>query len=212
MNKDVRRMAQRMLRRAQELGLLTKEGKPLVVDLMEELVAAGEGYRNAHAYRDALSRREPPSLVLEHPDEAGSDFKLVHGRGCWLTMGPFSVHPYLTDEGVVVDVYAKGAEDETIASTWAHNNDAEDAYCDWTGIDIEDVAQWAQAQGVKDFDQLSSEQRLSWMKRYHERDRAKDSGPSSIEKTPCVGCGLPTQVDDEGLCNQCSKDAEGDQR
>ena len=128
MKKEMRRAATRMLARATELGLTTKDGKPVVIDLMEELLAAKEGFRNAHAYRVALDKREAPVLVQECPDESGSDFCLVSGRGFWATMGLFSVHPYLTDEGIVIDVYGKKAEgEESIASTYAFTADAEEA-------------------------------------------------------------------------------------
>jgi hypothetical protein len=128
MKKEMRREATRMLARAAELGLTMKDGKPVVLDLMEELLAAKEGFRNAHAYRAALDSREAPVLVQECPDESGCDFCLVEGRGFWASMGLFSVHPYLTDEGIVIDVYGKKAEsEESIASAYAFTADAEEA-------------------------------------------------------------------------------------
>lgn len=32
----------------------------------------------------------------------------------------------------------------------------------------------------------------------------------STDKTECTGCGLPTQVDDDGLCNQCHDQSDTD--
>lgn len=166
MDKEITRSAQRMLARAKELGVQANSGNPLVIDLMEELLAASQGYRNRHTWRAAMAKREPAALVQEHPDECGNDFKLVHGKGCWLTMGQFSVHPYLTDEGVVVDVYAKGAEDGSIASTWAHDNDAEAALCEWEEIDPEEARAWALKQRASKFDELPAAQRYEWLRKY----------------------------------------------
>lgn len=171
MNKELRRAAQRMLERARSLGLTTREGQPVVIDLMEELLAAGQGFRNAHAWRAALARREPPALVQENPDEAGSDFKLVRGRGCWISMGAFSVHPYLTDEGVVVDIYAKSAEDESLASTYAFDSDAEAAFCEHHGMDLNEALEWAQGSTGSALESASSSQRMKWLRRYVEHRR-----------------------------------------
>lgn len=175
MKKEMQRAAQRMAARAQALGLVTKDGKEPVADLMEELLAASQGFRNAHAWRAAMATREKPVLELESPDEAGCDYKLVEGKGCWLTMGPFSVHPYLTDEGLVVDVYAKGAEDESIASTWVHENDAEAAYAKWEDVDMVNVEAFATENGAKAFDKLPVAERLSWAKRFVQARRSRET-------------------------------------
>lgn len=174
--------ARRMLRRAQELGLKSADGSPLVLDQMTELLAAAEGFRNVHAYVAALARRDSPALEQECPEESNCDYRLVQGKGCWLTMGAFSVHPYLTDEGVVVDVYAKGAEDGSIASTWAMTQDAEAALCEWADVDIEDVAAWALTQGVSAFDALEPLARFDWVRRFaeHRQTAEQTSAPSGV--------------------------------
>ena len=42
----------------------------------------------------------------------------------WVTVGPYSVLLNRTDEGIVIDVYPLGREDgDTVATTWAHDND-----------------------------------------------------------------------------------------
>lgn len=172
--------ARRMLRRAQELGLKSADGSPLVLDQMSELLAAAEGFRNVHAYAAALARRDPPALEQECPEESNCDYRLVQGKGCWLTMGAFSVHPYLTDEGVVVDVYAKGAEDSSIASTWAMTQDAEAALCDWADVSVEEVEAWAATQGVANFDALEPFARFDWVRRFSEhRKTAEQTSASS---------------------------------
>lgn len=51
-----RQIAARMTARAQDLGLQSKTGTPLVIDQLEELLAAGMGYRNAHVARSQVSQ------------------------------------------------------------------------------------------------------------------------------------------------------------
>lgn len=188
MLKQLNKTARKMLARAIQLGLTGKNGSPLVADLMEELIAAAEGYRNAHAYRAALATREAPALVQEHPDEANNDYLLIEGKGCWITMGQYGVHPYLTDDGIVVDVHANGAEFESIATTWAHDSDAEDALCESEAIDIDDVSEWVGLHYKRNFDTETSKARYDWIKRYIEtlKEAAAASAPSAPEPTAAV--------------------------
>lgn len=165
------RNSQKMLKRAEALGLTAKKGTPLTLDHMHELLAALHGFRNAHAYRKSLKEREPAALEQENPAEAGNDYKLVNGRGCWITMGAFSVHPYLTDEGVVVDVYPLKAEIDSIATTYAFNADAEAAYCEHEGIDFEEAQAWAATQGLCDWNQEEPASRMQWLHRFAESRR-----------------------------------------
>ena len=58
--KEEQRAAMRMLKRAQALGLVTKSGTPVVVDQMEELLAAAAGFRNRHAWRASLKEARYP--------------------------------------------------------------------------------------------------------------------------------------------------------
>lgn len=144
MNKDIRSAALRMLTRANALGLTTKSGTEVVVDLMEELLAASQGYRNVHAYRAALAKQEVASPdAAEVPGQL--DIAVAAGQDCWLTMGAFVVHPNLTDEGIVVDVFATGAVDESIASTWATQEDAEVALGEAAGIDPDEAEDYIAA-------------------------------------------------------------------
>jgi len=54
-----------------------------------------------------------------------NDYNLVDGA-CWLELKGFSIRVNSTDEGVVVDVYEKGKEDQDcIASTYAFDSDLE---------------------------------------------------------------------------------------
>jgi hypothetical protein len=147
MNKEIRSAASRMLARATALGLTTKNGSDVVVDLMEELLAASHGYRNAHAYRAAVAKTAPPALDVAATGEL--NVTVEQGQDCWVSIGAFVVHPKLTDEGVVVDVYAKGATDDTIASTWAMQEDAEAALCDQAGVDSDDAEEWVHANSAR---------------------------------------------------------------
>jgi len=167
--------AQKMLKRAQALGLQPKDGKPLVLDHVYELIAAANGYRNQHAYRAALANREPAFLEQENPDEAGSDYRLVSGRGCWISMGAFSVHPYLTDEGVVVDVYPHKAEFDCIASTYAFTTDAEGAYCEHEEIEMDEALSWAAAQGVTNWAEQEQAVRMEWLRRFVQSVQSSDN-------------------------------------
>lgn len=51
---------------------------------------------------------------------------LEKNESLWLTVGLASLHIKRTDEGVIVDLFAKGAEDEEpIASTYAFDSELE---------------------------------------------------------------------------------------
>jgi hypothetical protein len=51
---------------------------------------------------------------------------LDKNESLWLTVGLASLHIKRTDEGIVVDIWAKGAEDEEpIASTYAFDSELE---------------------------------------------------------------------------------------
>ncbi len=68
-----RKRAERALARAQALGLTDRNGKPLVIDQMLELVAAEEGFRNWHAFaahqRKRASGPKTPDIRPDFPQE-----------------------------------------------------------------------------------------------------------------------------------------------
>lgn len=66
--------------------------------------------------------RRPPILNEE------TDAKLCpNAESTWITVKDFSVYIKKTDEGVVVDIYAKGYEDcDCLASCYAFDADAEE--------------------------------------------------------------------------------------
>ena len=58
------------------------------------------------------------------------DYTLSDGKA-WIEVGPFAVRIEKTDEGIVVDVFANGHEDEDeIASCYAFDEEATDYNCE----------------------------------------------------------------------------------
>lgn len=54
------------------------------------------------------------------------DYTLSQGKA-WIEVGPYAIRIEKTDEGVVVDVYANGHENDTeIASCYAFDNEIDD--------------------------------------------------------------------------------------
>jgi DNA polymerase III delta prime subunit len=95
-----------------------------------EHAAVMEGYQSYQAYQahqKEMENWEAPVLVLEAPDEAGTDYRFIgtNNQGVWIRMRNINVKLLLQDEGVVVDMYASGAEDdESFASTYAFYSEA----------------------------------------------------------------------------------------
>lgn len=289
--------AQRMLARATALGLQGKLGQPVVIDQMEELEAARQGFRSNRAARAVLKSRKAAVLTLDSTAEAGNVFNLDESAtDVWIQMAGFNVHLNLTAEGIVADVFALGAENESIGSTYAFNSDAEQALADELNVDYDDLCEWVGLHYKRVYHTETPAKRREWIQRYHEtqmeanqtaanpqldaledigyglrfqfstpsqdggwvweapsdqsegvfsseeealdaawQDAAtqvksiqqlsdeawaqlsleeqcrlvrllghEDLGPVMPEKQCCVECGLPTSVDDDGLCNACS--------
>lgn len=182
MTNEIRKSALRMLARANSLGLVSKTGAPLVVDQIEELIAADHGYRNVHAYKAALASRETPVLVQEHPDEAGNDYKLIAGKGVWIRMGRFSVHPYLSGSGVVVDIHTAHAEDAILDTASASDHDIEDALLTRHGMDdptrLEELEAWVESSENKIYDDESVQSRLALIEKFAAMKSASIFGTS----------------------------------
>lgn len=75
------------------------------------------------------------AAVMCHEELAGQgdeklpdgDYEIAQG-GVWLGSKKFSIRVVENEEGVVMDCYSRGKEGDSspVASTWAHNNDADD--------------------------------------------------------------------------------------
>lgn len=66
-------------------------------------------------------------LSVENNDESpATDYVLdPKANSCWITVDVFSIYIHRTDEGVVVDIFARRNEmDEPMASTYAFTNEA----------------------------------------------------------------------------------------
>lgn len=73
-----------------------------------------------------LAKVKAGVLQLDKNDKnAGSDYTLKRGEKVWLTVKErFSISVHETDEGVVVDIFARGHEDEgSIGSAYAFDNE-----------------------------------------------------------------------------------------
>ena len=113
------------------------------------------------------------ALALSNPAESGSDYVLQEGSpSCWITVGSISVHVRRNtdtgDEGVIVDLYARSEEDESLASTYAFFQDAEEEICTARGIDLDDVAEWVGLHYQRNFEAEPAAARYEWIKRYLE--------------------------------------------
>ncbi|CAM5530074.1 hypothetical protein TMEC54S_00244 [Thauera mechernichensis] len=162
---------------------------------LNECEEPSEGYQDSHealmglieAARDLLAKkaahveervqdRETPALVLVKPEESGSDYVLQDGSpSCRITVGSISVHVRRNtdtgDEGVIVDLFPRGAEDESLASTYAFFQDAEEELCSDRGIDLDDVSEWVGLHYQRNFEAEPAAARYDWIKRYLESHR-----------------------------------------
>lgn len=74
-------------------------------------------------------RSAPLKEVLSLDTPEGTDYTLhKHATSCWITVDNISVYIIRTDEGVVVDLFAKGCEFENgpLASTYVFRSEAQD--------------------------------------------------------------------------------------
>lgn len=173
--KFFKKNAEKMLARATQLGLQDSKGNPVVIDQVSELEAARQGFRNLHACKSALAQEGDAVL------DATSSNEYVLKQGAddvWIHMGPFKIRLYFTDEGMVTDIYAVGADSETIASTYAANTETVDAVAAELDVDLDDVAEWVGLHYRRNFDMEPTLARIDWVQRYHEA-HAEALGASS---------------------------------
>lgn len=118
-------VANRLVARLNAMGLVTKTGKPLVVDQGYEAVAAILGFRNQHAFRGKL----PDVAAAEH--QAESEWaRIVNAHGWNDESQIIHLEGFLADQGLMAQfveyaraVAAEESEDEL--PTW---NASETAY------------------------------------------------------------------------------------
>jgi len=123
---DLTHLARRIARRVNDLGF-TKQGFPMRHTQALEVAATVFGHRNRHSLRVALAKTtEPDGPLLLMALDHDTDYALKPDcTSCWISAGPISVNIRTTDEGVVVNLAARGREhEESIASTYAFFNDA----------------------------------------------------------------------------------------
>lgn len=88
-----------------------------------ELIARLHGYTDNQAMQSDARFAGP--MVLRADSSTEFTFVAPRQSNVWLTVENLSVQVKRDDEGVVVDVFARGKEDEgTLASTWAMYQDA----------------------------------------------------------------------------------------
>jgi len=119
-----------------------------------EAVARVSGYSSwqamaaDHKNKSRTSKAEP-LLRLDPAGDDESDFEYVDNpgnRGAWVGIGTVSVYLNPTDEGVVVDLFARGGEDcDSLASTYLFYQEALDALCERSDVELEAVEAWAKA-------------------------------------------------------------------
>lgn len=113
---------------------------------------------------------DEPALVADHPEQSGSDFTLAdNAQSCWIRVGNVSVHVQREIEGAVVDLFAAGAPDQTISSTYALYSVAEEEICAHNGnVDLDAVGEWVGLHHRINFDAETPAKRAGWIRRYAE--------------------------------------------
>lgn len=132
----------------------------------------------------ALNEPEAPALALQNPEESSSDYVLRDDApSCWITVGSISVHVRRNtdtgDEGVIVDLFPRGAEDDSMDSAYAFYQDAEEDLCTYHGIDSDDVAEWVGLHYRRNFEAEPAAARYDWIKRYLESHKGNEDEQSA---------------------------------
>lgn len=110
---------------------------------------------------------KPP--VLEQEGDYGCDFRLKEDfDSCWITVDSINIYVKRGDEGVIVDLFAKGTENESHGSTYAYFKDCEEEISSSLGIEIDAVAGWVGQHYKVNFEAESPAKRMVWIKRYQE--------------------------------------------
>jgi hypothetical protein len=184
------------------------------------------GLKDFNSLSAMLTGAEPSTESREQTTELdGSvDYRMAEGdefTRLWIEVGAFSVYVNRTHEGVIVDLFATGCEDEnslgSLALEWV---DAEEVmrragrgwliYSPGEAAATDGDGFWSNHTGWVADDEATvftnaEKERMALPASTGNDARWVSLGECHVaaEKTPCVQCGLQTQVDDYGFCNRC---------
>lgn len=134
----------------QAAGILRSFLKELGVEIKHmaalEAVARVNGFSDLQAMT-AAQKKEPldgeAQLVLDADGEGYTFVGSKERQRVWITIGSISAYIGPSDEGVIVDLFAKGAEDSSsLTSTYLHFQEAMDELCTSLEVEEEAVATW----------------------------------------------------------------------
>jgi hypothetical protein len=101
-----------------------------------ELVARLHGYKDNQAMQADVNFADPMALAAE--SNVDFEFKGPRNSSVWISVENISVYVKRADEGVIVDLYKKGCEDEeSLAGTYLEYNEAMDV-CEACGSEVHD--------------------------------------------------------------------------
>lgn len=122
------------------------------------------------AAADALSLND-----VTEEDERNSYSLAPDAQHCWVIVDSISAYIKRTGEGVLVDLFATGAENQSLDCAAAMFNDAEEELCKEVGVDdIDEVAKWALKTHNIVLDDESTANRADWIHRYAKVANSKD--------------------------------------
>ncbi len=187
----------------QAAGILRAYLKTLGIELKHtaalEAVARTAGYTDWQSMAADMKSRgnEEPALLRQ---DSATEYTFVGNakQRVWVTVGNVSAYLGPTDEGVVVDLFAKGNEDgEADASTYLFYSEALDAVLERHGVSRDDVAEWVGLHYRKNFEAESPEAQLDWVNRYAEMHAQDDDEEPDAPRyvhgtwTHLFGAGIP---------------------
>lgn len=168
MQKELKKLAVSIVRNVSCMGFRNAAGHAMTFRQGLDVVAKLGGMK---AWQTVAAMKPVKGALTPDgkPGEFHRDYVLEDSESVWISVKGHSICIIPTDDGVIVDVYAKGAENGgTTASTYAFDTDAEATYCEDNEIDLDDVAEWVGLHHMKNFDTESPVQRMDWLHRYVE--------------------------------------------
>lgn len=173
----------------QAAGILRGFLKELGVDIKHmaalEAVARVNGFTDWQAMAAAGERASPQQgdaqLVLDADGEGYTFVASRERQRVWITIGNISAYIGPTDEGVVVDLFAKDTEDGgSLTSTYLHFQEALDELCTSLDVDEKDVATWYDAGPEAKYAELSPERKAEVIRDFDKRARVKAAAPRYV--------------------------------